>query len=207
MKKILICFALILAIAMPCWAADVTFPRRDALKVDDVNKSYSEGWIVLPEEEPVGDQTTKDVLETDIYGVASCYDEEYLRVDIELQNPVSFEWDSFYMVKFEYADSIAYFTYYPYDEMLVFQREKNGQIVTTETMDLFEENDDNAWVSAVGDIGNVNVGFIIKKSKYFGGEKGKTYYLTSSFSAGYVGTNNKLVTTDQTITVLLHFVM
>ncbi len=212
MKKILVCLVLILGIAMasPCLAATMTFPRRDATKVDDVDKTYNpEGWIVSPNEEPVGDQTAHQLLESDIYGVVACYDQDYLRVDIQLKNPVSFEWDSFYTIEFKYDQSIVYFTYYPFTEELVYEQEKNGQIVKTETMDLlFDEPEDSAGVTSAGEVKDTDICFFIKKNKYFVGEKGKTYYLISSFSAGYVDDDHdKLVTTDQTITVLLHFVM
>ena len=82
--------------------------------MDDVFKPYTpDEWIVSDTEEARGDQTTDQVLETDIKGVIACYDRDYLRVDILLNNSVTYKWQVFYAIKFEYTDLIEYYTYYP----------------------------------------------------------------------------------------------
>lgn len=206
MKKILICSALILMILMSsiCFAA--TIPQRYATKVEDVFGPYTtDDWIVSPEEEPEGDQITSQVLESDILGVIASYDEDYLRVDILLHNSVSFKWQNYYTISFVYTNMIEYYTYYTDKKELVYTREKNGEIVKQQTLDL-KKSDDQAGITTGGEVKNDDVYFIINKNKHLAGEKGKTYFLTTSFSAGYVDVNNNLVKADETIDIDLYFV-
>ena len=80
----------LLAVAGIVNASDT--PRRNATQVDDVYEPYTaDEWIVSPDEESSGDQDAAEAIETDIKGVIACYDDDYLRVDILLNNSITFD--------------------------------------------------------------------------------------------------------------------
>lgn len=180
-------------------------PYRYATKVDDTYKPYEpDGWVISPDEEDKGDQTVSNAAECDIRGVISCYDEDYLRIDILLNNPISFKWDVFYAVKLEYTDMNEYFTYYPADKELVYEKEKNGKIVETKTLTK-NNSDDVAGVTNSDEADNSDVYFILNKVNHVNGKKGDTYFLTCKFLSGYITGDNKQKTADTTSEVDLEF--
>jgi hypothetical protein len=180
-------------------------PRRDATQVDDVFKPYTaDDWVVSPDEEPTGDQTTENAVECDIRGVIACYDDDYLRVDILLENGVTFDWDVWYAIKLEYDDMNEYYTYYSDSKKLIYEKEKNGKIVKTVNL-TSNKSDDTAGITDSEGVKNSDVYFIINKKDHIGGEKGKRYYLTCDFMSGYVSKQDKLKVADDTITVDMYF--
>lgn len=207
MKKIFLgslILIMVMILGTNCFAA--TIPDRYATKVNNVNQPYSpDDWIVSPTEEPAGDQTAPNALETDIKGVISCYDANYLRVDILLNNSVSNKWKVYYSIKFEYDNLNEYYTYYPDSEELVYEHEVNGKITKSITLDT-KKSDDYAGVTSSGSMKNNDIYFIINKNNHLEGQTGKTYYLTTSFESVYVDTKGNLVTSDDTIDVDLYFV-
>lgn len=206
MKKMVILSLLgILLVGSICWADNL--PVRYATEVKDVFEPYQvKEMIVSPDEEPAGDQTSSQVLESDIRGIIACYDQDYLRVDILLHNSVSFQWDNFYQIKFIYVDLIEYYTFYPDTEELVYTQEENGEIVKRQVLDS-KQSDDRVGITDSGPLKNGSIYFIINKKQHLTGEKGKTYFLTTSFLSGYVNTKNELAISDQTMDVDLYFVM
>ncbi len=208
MRKILVFSALIMMVALTniCFADSI--PSRKATPVDDVFEPYTaDNWIVSPDEEQEGDQISNEVLESDIRAAIACYDQDYLRVDILLYNSNSYQWDNFYAIEFEYDKNIyEYYTYYPDTNELVYTQEKNGQTIKRQLLDLNKSDDQAGVTSSGGEIKDDNIYFIINKNKHLTGEKGKTYYLTTKFIAGYVDVDKKLVIADETIDVNLHFV-
>jgi hypothetical protein len=206
MKKIL---AILLVLVCLIGTAGVVFakdpPRRNATEVSDVSQPYTaDEWIVSSDEESIGDQTAPNATETDIRGVIACYDEDYLRIDILLENSVTFDWKTLYAIKVEYDDMNEYYTYYTDSEKLVYEKEKGGKIVKTKTLVKGDSND-VAGVISSGEKDNDDVYFIINKKDHIGGEKGKRYYLTCSFFAGYLTKSDKIQISDKTIPVDMEF--
>jgi len=179
--------------------------HRNATKVDDVFKPYTADWIVSPEEDPVS-KNTGDVAEADIKGVIACYDNDHLRVDILLNNSISFKWATFYAIKFEYDDINEYYTYYTDTQKLIYKQEKDNKIVKTKTYDMNTSGSkDTAGVSDSGDKKDADVFFIINKTDHIGGEKGKRYFLTSHFYSGYLTKKNDIYIADETQPTELEF--
>lgn len=180
-------------------------PRRNSTSVEDVFDPYSaDNWIVSPDEETEGDEQSSNAPETDISSVISCYDDQYLRVDILLAHPVSFKQDTCFAVKFEYAGKNEYYTYYPLSKKLVYEVEKNSSVSKTKV--LTRSNSKNiAGICDSGDEKNNDVYFFLDKSEHINGEKGKRYYLTTTCFSGFINTSDKLMISDKTITVDLVF--
>jgi hypothetical protein len=206
MKKglaLLLILVCLLAVAGIVNASDT--PRRNATQVDDVYEPYTaDEWIVSPDEESSGDQDAENAIETDIKGVIACYDDDYLRVDILLNNSISFDWATFYAIKFEYDDMNEYYTYYTDTKKLVYEKEKGNKIVKTKTL-VAADSDDTAGVSDSGEEKDDDVYFIINKKDHIGGEKGKRYFLTCYFYSGYLTSSDKIHIADKTIPVDLEF--
>lgn len=180
-------------------------PRRNATQVSDVYEPYTaDEWIISPDEESIGDETAPNAKETDIRAVIACYDDDYLRIDILLQNSVSFDWKTFYAIKVEYDDICEYYTYYTDSKKLVYEKEKENKIVKTKTLVKGDSND-TAGVISSGEKENDDIYFIINKRDHIGGQKGKRYYLTCSFFSGYLSKSDKLQISDKTIPVELEF--
>lgn len=137
-------------------------------------------------------------------GVIACYDNDYLRIDILLNNSITFDWKTLYAVKIEYGDTNEYFTYYTDSEKLVYEKEENGKIVKTKTLAKADSND-VAGVTDSGEQENDVIYFIINKEDHIGGEKGKRYYLTCSFFSGYVTKSDEIKIADKTISVEMEF--
>lgn len=198
--KILLVVALVLIVAV-VWAA----PKRYALKVADVVEAYDPDWIVSPYEEPKGDHSVSNAPECDIRGVIACYDSNQLRVDILLHNPVKRKVEVWYAVKFEYADNLnEYFTYYPGDNTFIYEKEKNGEIVSKKTLDVSNDSD-FAGVTSSGGVNDTDIYIIIDKDEHIGGSRGKQYYLTTTFYSGYIDKKDTMQVADKTIPVDLYF--
>jgi hypothetical protein len=196
---VLIC---ILATIRIAYAADI--PRRNSTEVSDAFKSYTpDKWIISEDEESLGDQDAQNAVETDIDGVMSCYDDDYLRFDIILVNPISFKWATWYAVKLEYEGMNEYYKYYTDTNKLIYEKEQNGKIVKTETLSMADTKD-FAGVTEDND-NNDDVYFVINKAKHIGGEKGKRYFLTCTFLSGYLTAKNDLHVSDDTMVVDVEF--
>ena len=205
MRKVCIIFlALITTSAL--FAQKNFLPSRYSFRVDDVYDAYSpDDWIISPKEEPVGDNKSSIVAECDIRGVISCYDANSLRVDILLENPISYKYRVFYAVEFEYdKNDKEYYTYYPDNGDFIYELEENG--VITEKRELSREDGDYAAVTNSGDEDNTDVLIVTDKDSHISGEVGATYYLTTKFYAGYIDKKDKMFIADQTIPVKLFFV-
>ena len=180
-------------------------PRRDATEVDDVFEPYTaDDWIVSPDEESTGDEDVNNAEECDIRGVIACYDDDYIRVDILLENSITYDWAVWYAIKLEYEGMNEYYTYYTDTEKLVYEKEKGGKIVKTKTLAKADSND-VAGVSDSGDGENDDVYFIINKEDHIGGDEGKRYFLTCEFLSGYLSKTDKIVVADETIPVEMEF--
>ncbi|MGE5605841.1 MAG: hypothetical protein ACM3YE_09135 [Bacteroidota bacterium] len=200
---IILFLACLTTAAETIYAADL--PRRNATNVDDVFQPYTaKEWIVSPDEEPVEDQSVTNAHECDIYAVISCNDPDYLRVDILLENEISFEWDIFYAVKFEYDIMNEFYTFFVDSGKLVYEKEQNGKIVQTKILTK-ENSKDYAGLTDSEGLNNSDVYFIIDKKAHINGEIGKRYFLTCTFYSGYVNENSKLMIADETIKVNLEF--
>lgn len=179
--------------------------RRNSTSVDDVYNPYTaDEWIISPNEEPYGSDDEYDIAECDIYGIISCYDENYLRVDVLLNNSISYDWKTVYAIKLEYEGLNEYYTYHTDEKQLIYEKEVDGKIVKTEKITT-ENGKDLAGISNSGDKDDSDIYFIINKRKHIGGEKGKRYYLTCVFFSGYMSVDDELVIADQTIPVELEF--
>ncbi len=206
MKKTMYLFLPLLLILV---TAAISYPqdiaRLSSTKVSDVYEPYTaDEWIVSPNEEPYGSDDKYDPKECDIYGVISCYDNNYLRVDILLTNSISFDWLTVYAIKLEYEGMNEYYTYHTDSKELIYEKEVDGKIVKTESISSVNGKD-VAGVSNSGDNDDADVYFIINKDKHIGGEKGKRYYLTCKFFSGYMSVDDELTIADQTIPVELEF--
>jgi hypothetical protein len=201
LKKVLIFFMVLIALFVITNLAGAS----EATKVDDAYKPYTaDQWIISPDEEPIDDQKVENAPECDIRGVASCYDDTYLRVDIFLKTGVSFKWDILYGICLEYEDMNEYYIYYTDSKKLIYQKEKNGKIV--ETRNLTEDGaGDTAGVTNSGDVENGDIYFIINKSDHIKGEKGKNYFIPSYFYSGYINEKGTTNIADQTIDKDLEF--
>ena len=180
-------------------------PRRNSTPVDDVFDPYTaDEWVVSTDEEKEGDAQNSNTPETDISSVISCYDDQYLRVDILLAHPVSFKYATLYGVKFEYAGKNEFYTYYTDTKKLIYEEEKNGTV--TKTRELTRKNSKNiAGVCDSADEKNNDVYFFLDKSEHINGEKGKRYFLTTTCFSGYLNANGKIKVADKTISVDLVF--
>jgi hypothetical protein len=207
MKKQLSIFSFILVFMISSGMALASgAPRRDSTPVDNAFAAYtSNGWIVSPDEEPVGDSRVSGEPEYDITGVISCYDSDYVRVDILLNQEISFHSAAFYGIRLEYDDMNEYYTYETDTKKLIYRKEQNGKIV--EAKDLTKEDAplDTAGVTDSGDIKNGDVYFIINKKEHISGEKGKRYYLPCYFYSGYYNTKDEPQIADDTLDVDLEF--
>src|SRR4030042_4058376 len=195
-----------LLLVLICFSAAVNIiyaddpPRRNATKVDDVFSPYTaDEWIVSPEEEPTEDEDVSNAAECDIYGVIACYDDEYLRVDIILNNSISYDWLTVYAIKLEYSSMSEYYTYHTDSDELIYEKEKKGKITETKVL-TEEESNDFAGVSGSGYEEDDDVYFIISKKNHISGEKGNRYYLTCRFYSGFINNDDELNIADQTIT-------
>ena len=200
----LLAITLLVSIAGISLAADI--PRRSATVVSDVSDPYTaDDWLISPSEEPAGDQRVSNALECDIKGAIACYDDKRLRVDIFLNNSITYKWDVFYSVRFEYDDGyVEYYTYYPVDKKMVFEAEDHGKITKRQTLDT-TKSDDYAGVTSTGEMKDDDVYLIIDKDKHIDGVKGKSYYFTTSFSSGYIDKNDTEHIADETIDVEMLF--
>lgn len=196
MKKKLLFLLFILLLSFSLNSLD-----RYSVKVNDVFGTYESDWIVSPNEEPKGDQKVSNALECDIQGAISCYDDEYFRVDILLNNAITYNFTIFYAIKFIYAGNMEeWYTYYPLSKDFIYEKIENGKI--TETTDLTGvSSGDSCGVTSEG----FDVYLIINKDKHFGGDKGKTYYLQTIFVSGFLDSKNKMHFADETIAIKLHY--
>lgn len=186
-------------------AAASDIPHHAATQVDDVYKPYSVNeWIISPDEESTGDQTVDNAPECDILGVISCYDDQYLRFDIQLANGISNNWDLFYGICLQYENMNEYFIYYSDSKKLIYQKEKNGKVVETRNL-TDDEAGDTAGVTDSSDLKNADVYFIINKSDHIGGEKSKRYFIPSYFYSGYINDQGDSHIADDTGDVELEF--
>ncbi|MCL6590913.1 MAG: hypothetical protein K6U80_13295 [Firmicutes bacterium] len=206
MKKWPLLVMLLLCFALPSFYAGASgSAQRDATEVDDVFEPYTaDNWIVSPDEEPTGDQEVNNAPECDIYGVIACYDDDYLRVDILLNNGISYELDTFYSVKFEYESTTEYYTFYIDSEELVYEKENNGKITERKTL-TGKNSRDTAGVTGAGSLDAADVYLIINKQDHIRGAKGKRYYLTCTFFSGFINESNKLRIADETIKMDIEF--
>jgi len=180
-------------------------PDRPATPVDDVFEPYTaDDWIVSPDEEEMGDEDADGMPELDIYAIIACWDDEYLRVDILLNDSVDFEHNTFFAIKVEYEGSNEYYTYYTATEQLIYEKEKDGKITQRTTLGSGKSKD-IAGVTDSADLDAADIYFFITKADHIGGKKGREYFLTCSFFSGYVTAKNELYIADQTIPVNVQF--
>lgn len=174
-------------------------------KVKDVFQPYTaDEWIISPNDEPINDHKVSNAPECDIWGVISCYDENYIRMDILLNNSITFKWDVWYGVKLEFPDAIEYYIYYINSKKLVYKEEKAGKITKTKTLTKDNSND-FAGITNSGDKANSDVYFILNKRDHIAGVKGKNYYLPCTFLSGYINEDAEEKIADQTVQVELNF--
>ncbi len=149
-------------------------PHRFSTKVESVFESYiADEWIISPDEEPQDIEKQYDY-GIDIKGVLSAYDEEYLRFDLLLYNPVVLYADPAYYLYFYYTDNdYDSYIFSPMTEELVYKQVYNDQIMEKRVMDAVNSPD----LAGVSDDG-LSVYFIINKAEHFGGKKGGLYYIT-----------------------------
>lgn len=204
-KKIYVFLMLAILFLLPVInlsAAD--YPAKYSDSVANVNDPYTpSGWIVSPDDGLATYVKVDNAPECDIKGIISCYDKNSLRVDILLKHPISYDVKVWYAIKIEYTDLVEYYTYYPETEDLVYEQEKDGKVIKTESL---KGNDlDYTGVTDSGDVKNTDVYIIINKDKHIDGTVGQMLYLVSSFYSGYVDEAGKLHVADTTNPVNLYF--
>ncbi|MEC9488256.1 MAG: hypothetical protein UMV23_02080 [Halanaerobium sp.] len=199
---IVLSLIIILLVTSQCLAY---LPRRFSTPVDDVFQGYvADEWIIAPYEEPKGDQLVTNAPECDIKSVISCFDQDYLRMDIMLHNPVSFDLQVAYGMILVYTNVDEYYIYYPHSNQFIFSKfDKSGKILDYRVLD--ENSLDSAGVTNSGSVYNVNIYFIINKYKHIGGVKGENYYLTCNFFSGFIDLNGDFVIADETIPVEVEY--
>lgn len=181
------------------------YPRRQAVEVDDVFSPYEGEWVVSPEEERVGDQKVSNAPECDIQGILSCYDDEYFRVDILLNNPVSYQWKVWYGIVLEYTDLTEYYAYCPTTKEFMYTTEANG--VISKKVDLEPSDKHTAGITNSSYDDDSDIYFILNKAKHLYGKKGNRYYVTAYFFSGFIDEKGKLQLADETIPINLEFEM
>lgn len=197
---ILIAFIL----AIPAIALPATAPKKDADEVSNVYESYTASdWVISPDDELVTQVKVGNAPECDIQGAIACFDKDYLRADILLQSPISFDVKVWYAVKFEYSDMVEYYTFYPVSKDFIYEKEENGKV--TETINLKDNKEDSCGVTSSGTNQNSDVYLIISKEKHIAGDAGSRYYLTTSFYSGYIDNDGKMKIADMTKTIRLYF--
>jgi hypothetical protein len=205
--QVLLAFVGLVLFISPAFADTnyVKHPLRSADKVQDVTKPYQpSGWLISTAEEAEGDQTVDNAPETDLEGMTACYDDAFLRVDMHLYHPITYKTRVWYAVKFEYEDMVEYYTFYPDTKTFIYEKEEDGKVTDTKELTQDEEGD-QAGVTSSGDQADSCVYLIINKENHIAGEKGKKYFLSTSFFSGYVDKNDKMHIADQTVTVDMQF--
>lgn len=180
-------------------------PRRQAVEVDDVFSPYMGEWMVSSKEEQIGDQKVSNAPECDIKGIISCYDNEYFRVDILLNNPVSYQWEVWYGIVLEYTNVTEYYAYCPTSKQFMYTTEVDG--VSSEKFDLEPSDKHMAGVTKSSDADNSDIYFILNKAEHLVGEKGNRYYVTAYFFSGFIDEEGELQLADETIPIDLEFTM
>lgn len=181
-------------------------PRRSATRVHNVFSSYTaDDWIVSPDEEGFDDQDVSNAPECDIKSVIACYDEEYLRIDITLYNPISYDMKVAYGVILGYKYVDEYYFYYPHSDEFIYCMSEDNEI--TEYESLSNNQYDYAGVTSNDNNKNTSVYIIINKDKHFDGKKGNSYYLTCNFYSGYIDLNDNFRIADETIEVELEYTL
>ncbi len=202
MRLILVVAAVLFFI--PAFVMPRGLPSKNADEVSDVNDPYTASdWVISPDDELATEVKVDNAPEVDIKGAISCFDKDYLRVDILLDNSITYDVKVWYAVKFEYSDMVEYYTYYPVSKDFIYEKEVNGEV--TETVDLTTNNEDFCGVTSSGKKADSDVYLIINKDKHIAGDVGNKYYLTTSFYSGYVDTKGKMKIADTTKKVNLYF--
>lgn len=208
MKKLSLGFLFLLAV--PCFVIAQNIPKRYSMGVNDVSETYDpKEWIVSEKEEPKNDHELKKYPETDIKGVISCYDEEYLRIDILLHNPVTGKYPTVYGIKLEYSDNYSEIYLYFADtkEFYIYYFE-NGELTDSECLSDKEDATDFVDLTSSSGKNNTDVIFIINKSVHLTNKKGSSVYLTLTAATSlYDEKNDKFIPSDDTHSVDLYFKM
>lgn len=122
MKKItsVVIFFIIFSICFTACNAEEEIPQRASTKVTNVFDTYTpKEWIVSAAEEEPGNSPEKAPPECDIKCIASAYDDNYLRIDILLYNPVPAKSLAMYTLSIQERNGVAYkdlFEYTPYSK-------------------------------------------------------------------------------------------
>ena len=180
-------------------------PRRNATKVKDADKPYSADiWLVSPDEEPIGDEEVSNAPECDIKGILGAYDDDLIRVDIILENPVSFDWLTVYAILIKYTNQSECYTYHTDTKELIYEKLVDGEVVETKTLNELPDTQDKAGVTSYDGQANRDIYFIISKD-HIAGKEGNRYFLTCSFFSGFLDDAGEINIADQTITVEMEF--
>jgi hypothetical protein len=180
-------------------------PRRQSFEVADVFQPYNPpAWIISPNEEPAGDQDVLYADECDIKGILSCYDENYLRVDIILNNSITFNWKTIYGVVLEYTTTNEWYWFSTENKNFVYAKEEDGELFDIKTLNEVGAAD-RAGTTNSGEAQDSDIYFIINKNDHIGGVKGENYYLTCTFFSGYLTKENSVHIGDETMSVKLEF--
>ena len=202
-------FALVLflfCLQIPVFSQDIE--DRDSTEVSDVTEAYTpDQWLVSEDEEEKGDQQVSNAPECDIRAVMGCYDNDRLRIDILLWNPVSFKWLTYFAIKLEYDAGVSeYYAYNTDTKKIRYIKYDNGETVDDYYLDEDGEGLDMGFVTSSYGKKNCSVGIIIDKEKHIGGKKGKRYYLTCEFESGFIDKKGNLKVADSTRSVNMYFV-
>jgi len=202
---------LLLLVAATNFAIAQQNPQRNSMEVKDVGNAYNpKEWIISEKEEPKNDHELKKYPETDIKGVISCYDENYLRVDILLHNPVTGKYPTVFAIRLEYSDdySEVYLYFADTKEFYIYYFE-NGELTDSECLSDKEDATDFAEITSSAGKNNTDVIFIINKDVHLTNEKGSKIYLTLTAATSLYDedSEDKFIPSDETISVDLYFKM
>jgi hypothetical protein len=180
-------------------------PRRQAFMVKDVFAANTVDWFISPAEEPEGDFGWELPEECDIKGALATQDQEYLRLDLIMYNPVStevsfVEWNEF---GFNLTMSGKNWDYMYTPSLDQFQR-----FFYTKPKNEITEFEKGKTKHLAGIADNKKaVYFILNKAEFTGGQKGKQSAQIFFFAGNALVKNGDFSTVeaDRTITITLEY--
>lgn len=182
-------------------------PYKKSFKVNDVyNELDQKRYKIIKEtEELPNDQEIKNLPESDIIGISSCFDRYRVRFDILINKDITLKFNSWFSFELESKKYVDKYTYYVLSGDLFYEKIVNGKIEEKKELELRNSKD---WAGIVksGKKRSSSVFLTIYKDVHYGGQKGSKYYVTTVFSSGYVDRNKKLKLSDKTSPVDVEFV-
>jgi len=206
LKRRIIIFVFII-VCFLAFSKEKDIPYKSSFKVNDVyDENDQRKFKVIKEtQEIANDQEIKNLPESDIIGIASCFDKYRIRFDILIVKDISLKFNSWFSFELESREHTEKYTYYILSGELEYQKIENGKVTEKKKLGLRNSKD---WAGIIRSGKNklASVYLIIDKDVHFGGQRGTKYFLTSTFSTGYVDRTKKLKLSDRTLPIDIEFV-